>query len=748
MSIIDKIAIGLNTKRSGNNLPFDCSTTANIGVIQPTMCREMAAKESLHVKVNSLVRLLALQNPTFGRMSLRHYHTFVPYNKLWRPFDAMMSNQPFPFTLPDGERSERYYSSTPTMSNSFITTLVMAFSDKSVALTTDPGTPIYPGARIKYNDSYQNVPIDASEFITWWNSFIIPLAEASSFPFQTYSLDPDNLYAYEECGSKKHGLGYNDLGVFNLGNFYSTVIELADPLTFNKLSPDLGLLRIYNSENAVITQENADFIYKAGPFIYYFKYKPILKKLRQIFMGLGYGFSPALSAQIVHNPFKLMAYYASCFELFHPKREISFTQTALYYVIENTLSPESFIPASQDGPDFSALQKAFSEFVFQDLPKMTYYLPMDYFSASVRSVVENNQNGETAKTVVSGSIGSLTQQNVREVSITSQQGQPLNTPAVDAGNPLAQRLALTLMRYVNKNTVIGRSIADYLRVHFGITDVLDELHTPVKRIGSSRININISDVMSTADTQLNPGSSAGSALGSYAGKGIGYGESETFDFTAETFGCWLTLSVIVPESGFYQGYLRENRHITRNDFFNEAYDALGYQVLERGEVSCDFTAASDITGEFNPARDFEVRRGFGFIPRYSEYKVGRNIVNGDLSLRSTQNSMASFTLDRRFPTERLDKSNRADANLNNEYFLDIKMPSYVPTFVYDGFRAIDQTDLVGNYNRIFSYTGNDFDHFIIHNVFEVRAVAPWKPLSSSFDTFDDEDNTSIKVNKA
>lgn len=747
MSIIDKIAVGLNTKRSGNNLPFDCSTTANIGVIQPTMCREMAPQESLHVKVNSLVRLLALQNPTFGRMSLRHYHTFVPYNKLWRPFDAMMSNQPFPFTLPDGERSERYYTSTPTMSNSFITGLVMAFSDKSVALTTDPGTPIAPGQRIKYNDTYQNIPTDAAEFVTWWNSFIVPLA-VSSAPFQEYSLDDTDIFSYQQAGSTHFGLGYDDLGVFNLGNFYSVVDTVSVELSFNKLTPGLGNLRIYDNENSVITQENADFIYKSGVFIYYFKYKPILKKLRQIFMGLGYGFSPALSRNIVHNPFKLMAYYASCFELFHPKREISFTQTSLYYVIENCLGPESFTPVSQEHPDETAIHKAFSEFIFRDLPKMTYYLSMDYFSASVRSVVENNQNGESANTVVSGSIGSFTQQNVKEVSIVSQQGQPLNTPAVDAGNPLAQRLALTLMRYVNKNTVIGRSIADYLRVHFGITDVLDELHTPVIRIGSSRININISDVMSTADTRLGL-NDAGSALGSYAGKGIGYGESETFDFKAETFGCWLTLTVIVPESGFYQGYLRENRHITRNDFFNEAYDALGYQVLERGEVSADFTAASDITGEFNPARDFEVRRGFGFIPRYSEYKVGRNIVNGDLSLRSTQNSMASFTLDRRFPTERLEKSNRSDGSpTDTTYFLDIKMPSYVPTFVYDGFRAIDQTDVVGNYNRIFSYTGNDFDHFIIHNVFEVRAVAPWKPLSSSFDTFDDEDNTHVMVNKA
>ena len=40
-SIIPKIKVGLEgRKKSKLNLSFDCSTTMNIGNIQPTMCRE------------------------------------------------------------------------------------------------------------------------------------------------------------------------------------------------------------------------------------------------------------------------------------------------------------------------------------------------------------------------------------------------------------------------------------------------------------------------------------------------------------------------------------------------------------------------------------------------------------------------------------------------------------------------------------------------------------------------------------
>lgn len=734
MSIIDKISIGINNKRSGNNLPFDNSTSANIGVIQPTMCREMAPDETLHVQVNSLVRLLALQNPTFGRMSLRHYHCFVPYNKLWRPFDAMLANQPYSVVNSDGEREEVYYSSVPTMSHAFISLLVAQYSDISVAFQEYPTELIHPGAVLHYfaEDGSVSAPTDPNLFAQWLNSDVFDSPEAE--PLHEFALE-DSVYTR----SKNSGLDFSQAGVYNFGTmYYATRLPFSTTASYVYPNSSLGNVRYYPSENSVITQENADFIYKSDKFVYYFKYKPILKKLRQIFIGLGYDFSPALNENITFSPFKLMAYYAACFELFHPKRDVNFQRTDLFHIMNFCDRNVNFVPVSVNNTTAESYVKAFSNFIFDDLPEMTYYLPMDYFSAAISSL----QNSQHYLDLESYTDGNLRYSSGNIMTATASSGTPVS--AGDSDNPLMVKLALTLMRFVNKNTVIGRSIADYLRVNFGITEVLDEQRSPVVRIGSSRVNLNITDVMSMADTA---DGDKGSALGSFAGKGIGYGESETFDFKAQTHGVWLTLTVIVPESGFYQGYLRENRHINRNDFFTKPYDALGYQVIERGELMADYTAKSRVSGEFNPTSDLDLTRGWGFIPRYSEMKVGRNIVNGDLSLRSTRNGMASFTLERRLPTENIDFK-VVDGDSTIYHYNGVNRPAFVPTTVYDGFRAIDQTDVVGDYNRIFTYMGSDFDHFIIHNVFKVRAVAPWKPLSSSFDTFDDEDNAHVKVNKA
>lgn len=130
---------------------------------------------------------------------------------------------------------------------------------------------------------------------------------------------------------------------------------------------------------------------------------------------------------------------------------------------------------------------------------------------------------------------------------------------------------------------------------------------------------------------------------------------------------------------------------------------------------------------------------FGFVPRYSNLKVGRNIVNGDLSLHSMKNSMLPYTYDRSLPVYK--KKVSTDGSISLEY------PSYLPKYVNDNFRRLDPTDRLGDFNRIFNYTSNDVDHFIIHNIFNVTAIAPFKPLAESFDTVVEDDKVT-QVTKA
>ena len=139
-SIIPKIKVGLAAgKREKHNLSFDCSTTSNIGSVQPTMCREMAPNSKYKVKVSSLVRLASMPLPTFGRLSLRHYHTFVPYVDLYQPFDALLSGQHY-----KGSNSTAFIpSKVPffTMDNLF--DFFVSYSDISIAPLTALNKPYY-----------------------------------------------------------------------------------------------------------------------------------------------------------------------------------------------------------------------------------------------------------------------------------------------------------------------------------------------------------------------------------------------------------------------------------------------------------------------------------------------------------------------------------------------------------------------------------------------------------------------------
>ena len=89
MRFIDKISVGLYTKKATFNLGQDTHTTAEIGYFQPTFCRNVVPGSHMEISSRNLVRLSPMAVPTMGRMSLRNYFYFVDMATLWTPFDAL-----------------------------------------------------------------------------------------------------------------------------------------------------------------------------------------------------------------------------------------------------------------------------------------------------------------------------------------------------------------------------------------------------------------------------------------------------------------------------------------------------------------------------------------------------------------------------------------------------------------------------------------------------------------------------------
>lgn len=737
-SIVPKIKVGLGAaKREKHNLSFDCSTTANIGSCQPTMCREMIPNSKFKVKVSSLVRLASMPLPTFGRMSLRHYHAFVPYVDLWQPFDAMMSGQHY-----KGANTATFIpNSTPYFTMANIIPFIASYSDISIAPLSALDNPYtiavsnvdYDGNVYKFgeDEDYPDVIAatkaaqahDLNLIKTAWDKVRLGSAIFGQ------AVASQNLFEYRPA-SGDDALS-NEYGVLNLGAFSGYIRGNQSAENLKIAYPGVENPTIFvDTDQTVLNYEGADLITKVDNYYLLFKFKPFLKRLRTIFIGLGYQFSPYSTVTL--SALKLLAYYKTWFNLFSPIREKAFVDTDCYWIIKKTSETNGVNIATGVG-DVSR----FRNFITSLAKECYYYLPMDYYSMSVVKPQQPMQDSDfefnsgvryDARNISAGYAESTDNVHVR----SSNYSQNANIVGLEvsggAMSPLTLKLAFQMLKWANKNTVIGRSIRQYLKVHFGVDDTNAIDDGGVYRIGSSRTNIQISDVMSTAESEQG-------YLGEYGGKGIGYGDSETFDFTADKFGVWITITCVVPESGYYQGYLKENRHLNRYQFFNPEFDALGYQALERGEVMDDYNCDSDT---WNPASDYSRTSAFGLVPRYSEYKVGRNIVNGDLSLIGLYNSMAPYTLDRRISGGAVQ---RRSLNNNNTVSLAVVKPAFVPSVVYDAFRRIDPTDHLGQYNRIFNYGGNDLDHFIIHNVFDVVVHAPMKSLTNSFDSVDEGERT-------
>lgn len=223
-------------------------------------------------------------------------------------------------------------------------------------------------------------------------------------------------------------------------------------------------------------------------------------------------------------------------------------------------------------------------------------------------------------------------------------------------------------------------------------------------LGSNDSVVQISDVMSTADTA---GAGEVSNLGAYAGKGIAYSENGKISCECNDFGMIIILSHLVPETGYVQGRNREIMHKSVLDFFNPEFDRLGMQPVRNDELYADFTDGTMFaSGQSHGGRPDGI---FGYTPQYSEYKKGIDLLNGDFrgKLEGTFDSYHSF---------RMFMPPSSNYPLTNTKY----------------FRIIDPQSNGSSFDRIFSFVGNDIDHFITTYAIKAKAYRKMASIKDSF----------------
>lgn len=93
-----KVNIG-RVKHNSKRFPHqsvDVNTTSDFGFMQPMCgCVELIPNSTLEVQHKGFVRMHTMAAPTFGRVSARCYHYFVPIPDIWHPFENLISSQPY-----------------------------------------------------------------------------------------------------------------------------------------------------------------------------------------------------------------------------------------------------------------------------------------------------------------------------------------------------------------------------------------------------------------------------------------------------------------------------------------------------------------------------------------------------------------------------------------------------------------------------------------------------------------------------
>lgn len=486
---------------------------------------------------------------------------------------------------------------------------------------------------------------------------------------------------------------------------------------------------VLSSKENYVSFDGADYIVQLDFYHFAcFRYSQPMRNLRSIFVGLGYGLDIENGRLVSILP--LLCFYKAYFDTYAPKRSQAWTDTHCF----------AFIQYIEDNykVDFRGISTTFDPFynLLTDLRDCYYVSPDDFVSVHRSQPVNPDADKELNVTNIEGTL------------------QTVSLPSATAVDNVLLSAIKRLSRYVNKDSVIGTKMTDWLRVHYG-ADVANSLYKDVYQVGTFDFPLNVKDIFATADTAVTVGANKGDGefLGAYAGLGLGDGQSH-LKFHSPHAGYFFILSTIVPISGYNQGdqadlYILDNDTIPNPDF-----DSLGYELNPMSM----FTDHNSIYLVADNEKPFE-QEAFGYVPRYSSLKVRRNIANGDISRRGTAASLSPYHLDRNITTSVVTTIPKA-ATGSVQFILS--QITHLPPSASEQWRYLCKYPFLGNFNRIFHNSGNapvpeyvdsqqDFyaspvdDNFIVQSLFEVTVTDFLKPLSESWDTIDENDTATKDV---
>lgn len=782
-----KVNIGNDRlKRKPFMISLDSSTTSNFGEVQPIFATEVPPNSHIDLNIRDAVRFAPLSFPTFGKAYLKTYAFAHSFKDLYPPFDDFLARTPYtavngnvytPTEIPSVPAYLLWLTVLSNCTFTFYSTSYNLISDYkgSEGTFTDIPLSYTPINDIHYSDGSNSISLSDSSVSASLPLFLLNTLRGSSNTVLKKFTDPlgdaHSFINYLKNPHSRDKIFFDSRGT-NIGCIYKPAApdESLNPDSYDIVSPQsadylfpinsnmVDFLSWSASGNSPIvpqtTPNNSPLVFKtkgqtgSGDIFVAIRLNDSGKFLRKIFMGLGLQIAPT------NTPISLLpiyAYFKSYFEEFAPKRFVKFEQTffaRFMNTLVNTGLRAITLITSLDNDSYTD-SLGFNNLI-DDLLSCYYTKDTDYYSAQIIGLIndygsvvlqpymgeyyDSNDPGTSISNVSTIRHGVLGGEGVQaNVNLSGDGSAILHTQA-------QQNILSRLTQLLNRRSVLGGKIASFLSSTFGISTSAIENYNGF--IGSSSLDVNFSDVFSTAET-------AEGSLGEYAGKALAFGNGDHFSFETKIHTLVLGLSVLVPRTQYVQGIQPFHTHITPDSFYNPMFDGLTLLPTRKSSLYCGdgFFAFDDSA------------KSFGNLPIYSEYKTKTcGILNGDLSLKSTRSSYDSFTLD-----EIISPIASYSVDLDDPQKGSFKILQFNPKYMVAGtmWRYLGRWLWLGRFDRIFvnnRLNYNDFfntlDHFlvfdtrssrnlirtddnlIVHHVIDLKLNSAMVPLAGSFMTDD------------
>lgn len=177
------------------------------------------------------------------------------------------------------------------------------------------------------------------------------------------------------------------------------------------------------------------------------------------------------------------------------------------------------------------------------------------------------------------------------------------------------RQSIAIQQVLELDARAGTRHPEQIKARFGVTSPDARLQRP-EYLGGSSQNISVTAVpVTTANATQDPGD-----LGGY---GMAYGSVGGYTHSFTEHGWVLGIASLRADYTYFQGIPRKWARLTRYDFYEPAFAALGEQPVYNSEIYVS-----------NDANDALV---FGYQERFGEYKYGVSMVTGIMSPNAVTN---------------------------------------------------------------------------------------------------------------